>query len=75
MCRGTVVLSVPREPVWRAGNMVRGRYLADLGNTPGHVNHWSSRQFRNFVDAEFDVADARRPLPWTMVRATPRQPA
>ena len=75
VCRGTVVLSVPREPVWRAGNMVRGRYLADLGNTPGHANPWSSRQFRNFVDAELDVADARRPLPWMMVRATPRQPA
>ena len=35
VCRGTAVLSVPREPIWRAGNMARGRYLRDLGNTPG----------------------------------------
>ncbi|MFW2333149.1 class I SAM-dependent methyltransferase [Ilumatobacter sp.] len=75
VCRGAAVLSVPREPIWRAGNMARGRYLGDLGNTPGHVNHWSSRAFRQFVAAEFDVQASRRPLPWTMVRATPRQPA
>ena len=75
VCRGTVVLSVPREPIWRAGNMARGRYLGDLGNTPGHVNHWSARGFRSFVESAFAVDATRRPLPWTMLRATPRQPA
>ena len=72
VCRHTTVLSVPREPIWRAGNMARGRYLGDLGNTPGHVNHWSSRSFERFVQHRFDVAAVRRPLPWTMLRATPR---
>lgn len=67
-----VVLSVPREPIWRMGNMARGRYLGDLGNTPGHVNHWSSRSFERFVATEFDVAQVFRPLPWTMVHATIR---
>jgi len=75
VCRRTAVLSVPREPIWRVGNMARARYLSDLGNTPGHVNHWSSRTFERFVETEFEVRAARRPLPWTMVRATPRQPA
>ena len=46
VCRGAAVLSVPREPIWRAGNMARGRYLGDLGNTPGHVNHWSAKVVR-----------------------------
>ena len=72
VCAGSVVLSVPREPIWRAGNMARGRYLRELGNTPGHVNHWSARAFRRFVDETFDVQGARHPLPWTMVRAVPR---
>lgn len=72
VCGGTAVLSVPREPIWRAGNMARGRYLRDLGNTPGHVNHWSSRSFERFVGSELDVGATKRPLPWTMVRATPR---
>jgi ubiquinone/menaquinone biosynthesis C-methylase UbiE len=75
VCRGAAILSVPREPIWRAGNMARGRYLRDWGNTPGHVNHWSSRAFEKFVHARFDVSDIAHPVPWTMVRAVPRSPA
>ena len=72
VCRGTAVLSVPREPIWRVGNVARGRYVKDLGNTPGHVNHWSSRAFERFVATRLDVTVSARPLPWTMVRAVPR---
>ncbi len=36
-----VLVSVPREPLWRAVNMARGAYWRELGNTPGHVNHFS----------------------------------
>lgn len=73
VCRGDAILSVPREPIWRAGNMARGRYLREWGNTPGHVNHWSSRAFERFVANRLDVQAAARPMPWTMVRATPRR--
>ncbi len=73
VCRGTAVLSVPREPIWRAGNMARGRYLRQLGNTPGHLNHWSAHRFQQFVSARFQVQDSARPLPWTMLRATPNR--
>jgi ubiquinone/menaquinone biosynthesis C-methylase UbiE len=72
ICRGTALLSVPREPIWRAGNMARGRYVRDWGNTPGHVNHWSARAFERLVGTRFDVEAVAHPLPWTMVRATPR---
>lgn len=67
-CRGTAILSVPREPIWRIGNMARGRYIRQLGNTPGHVNHWSSRSFERLVSEHFDVERTARPLPWTMLR-------
>ena len=30
-----LLVSVPREPLWRGLNMARGAYLKDLGNTPG----------------------------------------
>ena len=30
-----LLVSVPREPLWRALNMARGAYLRELGNTPG----------------------------------------
>ena len=42
---GRLLVSVPREPLWRALNMARGAYLRELGNTPGHLNHWSRRAF------------------------------
>ncbi|HEX6660035.1 MAG TPA: class I SAM-dependent methyltransferase [Ilumatobacter sp.] len=72
VCRGTAVLSVPREPIWRVGNMARGRYLRDWGNTPGHVNHWSSHAFEQFARSRLEVTDVAHPLPWTMIRGTPR---
>jgi ubiquinone/menaquinone biosynthesis C-methylase UbiE len=72
VCSGTLVASVPFEPVWRLGNMARGRYLKAAGNTPGHINHWSRWSFRRFVGRRFEVLDVGSPLPWTMVRARPR---
>lgn len=64
-----LVLSVPREPIWRAANLARGRYIADLGNTPGHIQHWSKRSFVAMVAGDFRVTSVRAPFPWTMVTA------
>ncbi|MEO6570521.1 MAG: class I SAM-dependent methyltransferase, partial [Ilumatobacteraceae bacterium] len=75
ICAQTAVLSVPREPIWRIGNLARGRYVRDLGNTPGHINHWSARSFAATVGDHLDVVARAAPLPWTMVRATPRSTA
>ncbi len=61
------LLSVPREPIWCALNMARGAHWRSLGNTPGHLNHWSSRGFRKFVSPLFHVREIRNPLPWTML--------
>lgn len=61
------LFSVPREPVWRVLNLARGKYIGALGNTPGHLQHWSSRAFRAFVSTRFEIVETRRPLPWTMV--------
>ena len=70
--RRDLVASVPFEPIWRAGNMARRRYLGDWGNTPGHVNHWTRWGFRRFVGEQFTVEQVASPLPWTMVRARAR---
>lgn len=69
---GSVILSVPLEPLWRIGNMVRGRYLSDWGNTPDHIQHWGRRSFVELVEAHLDVVAVRQPLPWTMVIAQAR---
>jgi SAM-dependent methyltransferase len=70
--RDRFVMSVPREPVWRVANMARGKYVTALGNTPGHINHWSRRSFAQFVGTQFEVVSVRSPFPWTMVHARPR---
>jgi 2-polyprenyl-3-methyl-5-hydroxy-6-metoxy-1,4-benzoquinol methylase len=64
---GHLLVSVPREPLWRALNMARGAYLKDLGNTPGHVNHWSKRSFVGLLSQHGEVVEARSPFPWTML--------
>jgi ubiquinone/menaquinone biosynthesis C-methylase UbiE len=69
-----VILSVPWEPVWRAGNLVRGRYVTALGNTPGHLQHFTRRGFLRLVGEYFEVEAVRRPVPWTLVRARARPP-
>jgi ubiquinone/menaquinone biosynthesis C-methylase UbiE len=64
---GHLLVSVPREPLWRALNMARGAYLRDFGNTPGHVNHWSKRSFIALLSRHGEVLEARSPFPWTML--------
>jgi len=68
--RRHLVLSVPREPVFRSCNLVAGRYVRDLGNTPGHLNHWSRRGFVRFVSQVAEVREVSTPFPWTTVWAT-----
>ena len=62
-----VLVSVPREPLWRVLNMARGAYLSQLGNTPGHLNHWSRRSFIQLLQGHGEIAEARAPFPWTML--------
>jgi hypothetical protein len=50
-------------------NFARLKYVAALGNTPGHLNHWSANGFRSFVSRRATVRARRTPLPWTMVLA------
>jgi 2-polyprenyl-3-methyl-5-hydroxy-6-metoxy-1,4-benzoquinol methylase len=62
-----LLVSVPREPLWRMLNMARGAYWSDLGNTPGHLNHWSKRSFTALLARHGKVAEVRSPFPWTML--------
>jgi 2-polyprenyl-3-methyl-5-hydroxy-6-metoxy-1,4-benzoquinol methylase len=62
-----LLVSVPREPLWRGLNLARGAYVKDLGNTPGHVNHWSKRSFVKLLSQHGEVVESRSPFPWTML--------
>ncbi len=61
-----LIVSVPREPLWRVLNLARLKYVRDLGNTPGHLSHWSRGGFLRFLSPRFEVVEVRNPLPWTM---------
>jgi 2-polyprenyl-3-methyl-5-hydroxy-6-metoxy-1,4-benzoquinol methylase len=62
-----LLVSVPREPLWRMLNMARGAYWPALGNTPGHLNHWSRSSFVELLSRHGQVAEVRSPFPWTML--------
>jgi len=62
-----LIVSVPHEPLWRILNVARGAYLRELGNTPGHVNHWTRRGFVSLLSGHGEVTEIRSPFPWTML--------
>jgi 2-polyprenyl-3-methyl-5-hydroxy-6-metoxy-1,4-benzoquinol methylase len=67
-CAGRhVLVSVPREPLWRGLNAARGAYWRALGNTPGHVNHFSKAAIATLCARHGEVVETRSPFPWTMV--------
>jgi ubiquinone/menaquinone biosynthesis C-methylase UbiE len=65
VARGHVLVSVPREPLWRALNIARGAHWASLGNTPGHVHRFSRRSLESLAAGRGRVLAVRTPLPWT----------
>jgi 2-polyprenyl-3-methyl-5-hydroxy-6-metoxy-1,4-benzoquinol methylase len=63
---GWLLASVPSEPLWRILNLARGAYVGALGNTPGHLHHWSAASFARLLAGHGEVVAVRRPAPWTM---------
>jgi SAM-dependent methyltransferase len=62
--RRDVVVSVPYEPYFRIGSLLRGKYLRQLGNHPEHVNHWNRRSLASFVRSRLDPVDIDVAFPW-----------
>ena len=62
-----LIVSVPHEPLWRMLNVARGAYLRELGNTPGHINHWTRRGFVRLLSNHGTVTEIRSPFPWSML--------
>lgn len=73
VARERVLLTVPLEPCWRMLNCLRGRYLRQWGNTPGHLQHWSRAGFHRFLDARLDRVRIRTVFPWLLATGVPRR--
>jgi len=67
-----LIFSVPREPIWRILNISRGKYFNNLGNTPGHIQHWSKKGFIQMISRFFEIDAVRTPIPWTMLLCSVR---
>jgi 2-polyprenyl-3-methyl-5-hydroxy-6-metoxy-1,4-benzoquinol methylase len=66
-----LVVSVPHEPWFRLGSLLRGKYVSGLGNHPEHVNHWNHSSLRAFLEAEVDVVSLRGSFPWLIASCRP----
>jgi ubiquinone/menaquinone biosynthesis C-methylase UbiE len=67
VAKNHIIISVPREPLWCAMNLVRGKYITSLGNTPGHIQHWSKTKFIKLISQYGTVEHVESPIPWSIV--------
>lgn len=68
-----LLASVPNEPWWRIGNMIRLKYLSEWGNTPEHINHWTVKGFKRFIKGRFHILRVETPVLWTFILAEKRR--
>jgi SAM-dependent methyltransferase len=71
VARLAVVLSVPYEPWFRLGNLLRGKYLSGLGNHPEHIQHWNPRRFRRLLAATGQEVRVVEAFPWIVACLRP----
>lgn len=69
---GNLVISVPHEPWFRLGSLLRGKYVRGLGNHPEHVNHWNRGTLRAFLESHLAVTSVTGSFPWLIAHCAPR---
>jgi SAM-dependent methyltransferase len=74
VARRSIVVSVPYEPYFCIGNILRGKHLSRLGNHPEHVQHWNIRGFRAFLSGSVTVVKVVEAFPWIIACCRPDQP-
>lgn len=62
--KDSVIITVPREPFFRFANILRLKYLKNLGNAPGHINHWTKNTFKKFLNKSFDNVKIKTSTLW-----------
>ncbi|WP_269524300.1 class I SAM-dependent methyltransferase [Coraliomargarita parva] len=69
---GRLILSVPYEPWFQLGSLLRGKYIRSFGNHPEHVNHWSPKTFRAFLENVFERVMIETSFPWIIAEVDNR---
>lgn len=52
-----VIISVPREPYFCLGNFLSGKNITRLGNPIDHINHYTKRKFKKFLEKNIPNAN------------------
>lgn len=66
------LISVPWEPWFRLGNLMRGRHVARLGNHPEHLQQFSPRTFSELLGRHAASHEVWTCFPWILGLAHPR---
>jgi len=63
-----LIVSVPHEPFFRWGNLIRGKYWNRGGRTPTHVNFWTRSEFKKLIGdfVEIEKEHWFSVFPWTL---------
>lgn len=61
------IVTVPYEPYWRILNIIRGKYIHDFGNTPGHLGHFTVRGIVNLLSEYLLISSVRIVFPWIFI--------
>lgn len=60
------LVSVPWEPFFRLGNLLRGRYLRSWGDHPEHLQHFGRRSLRRLLARHATVERVWPSFPWIL---------
>jgi 2-polyprenyl-3-methyl-5-hydroxy-6-metoxy-1,4-benzoquinol methylase len=69
ICAGQCVISVPWEPVFRLGNLCRGKDVRRWGNNPEHVQQFRPSSLRRLLSRSFGDVSVRTCAPWLIAVA------
>jgi SAM-dependent methyltransferase len=67
VARAGCLLSVPHEPFFRIGNLLRGKNVTRLGDPTDHLQHWGAREFVAFCGRELAIRVRTTAFPWIIV--------
>ncbi len=67
-----IIVSVPWEPWFRLGNLVRGKYLDRLGNHPEHIQQFNPASIAALVSTRFTHVRVKTSFPWVFACADKR---
>jgi ubiquinone/menaquinone biosynthesis C-methylase UbiE len=62
-----VVISVPHEPYFHWGNLLRGKHLHRLGRTPAHVNFWNRKEIILLANQWLTSIRSKVVFPWVVL--------